>query len=76
MQSTVSYEPVSTVRQVRPPSVVRSVPVGPTASAAFLLCGSQVTPERYAGGGVAEARQVRPPSRVTAVACGDGWSLR
>lgn len=46
MQSTVSYEPVSTVRQVRPPSVVRSVPVGPTASAAFPLCGSQATPER------------------------------
>ncbi|EST35286.1 hypothetical protein M878_06720 [Streptomyces roseochromogenus subsp. oscitans DS 12.976] len=46
VQATVSYEPVSIVRQVRPASVVRSVPVGPTASAAVRLCGSQAAPER------------------------------
>ncbi|MFK4693764.1 hypothetical protein RKD22_006699 [Streptomyces pristinaespiralis] len=76
MQSTVSNEPVSTVRQVRPPSVVRSVPVGPTARAADLLCGSQATPERYAGGGVCACRQLRPPSPVTAAARGEAWSAR
>jgi hypothetical protein len=44
-QLTVSYEPVSKVRHVRPPSVDRSLPVGPTATAEEGPYGSQLTPE-------------------------------
>lgn len=55
---TASNVPVSNGRQLRPPSVLTSLPVGPTASAVRQVCGTQAAPERYAFG-----RCAAPPLR-------------
>lgn len=72
----VSNEPGVSGRQLLPPSVVTSVPVGPTARAASRRCGSQAAPERYAGGGVWAGLQVRPASADAAAACGEASPVR
>ncbi|WP_162689137.1 hypothetical protein [Streptomyces sp. ICC1] len=46
VQATVSNDPGSSARQVRPPSRVTSVPVGPTARAVPAPYGNQAAPER------------------------------
>ncbi|KIF00824.1 hypothetical protein PL81_39005, partial [Streptomyces sp. RSD-27] len=59
-QATVSNEPSSSARQLRPASSVTSVPVGPTARAAVRPYGYQAAPERYAGGGDVDQRVLAP----------------
>jgi hypothetical protein len=46
VQATVSKLPLSNWRQEKPPSVVTSLPVRPTASAVPAGPGTQVAPER------------------------------
>src|SRR5712691_86072 len=65
---TASKLPVSNRVHVRPPSRLRSLPVGPTASAVSSV--RQATPERYSPGTVRATIQVRPPSRLSAAAFG------
>src|SRR5436305_11553189 len=72
VQTTASKLPRSNRVHEKPPSVVMSLPVRPTASAVPAVPGTKVAPERYAFGAALDPTsvQVRPPSAVSASDCG------